>query len=215
MGQRTQIIVVHDVCYGKDYSLNSDIRMVTAHHCQWGYGRPVCMDILNLAMKAHTGNLSPYTFGFDKKSIKGVPKTLYQYRQMCTHISPLTECDDVNKMTHFIKDDDRKMHAIAFCNLFDCFDNNNGGAVFWAVDYHAKNHHVFKLKYGCVLGSEETDEPFQCFLDGSAYMLKTNDANYVKPFHEIFNNAMKSFEVSLLRERDTLDSIIEELKCEK
>lgn len=213
MGQRTQIVVVEDVVHEN----GSGYRFVTAHHDQWGYGRPVLFDILNIASKVSTGSyFSPRDYSKDNALPDG---DVYEYRTLLHHNCPLKEVDEVGELcgtfdltdkSTDVKDSCDKT-ALDFTYLFDHFDNNNGGAVVWIVHKEKAYRHKTIIKYGCLIGPEDSDHAFEGFVDGLTYLRKVNPDCYEKSFTNMFNSAIKYFGVRLLDEDDTVKSIIKEM----
>ena len=214
MGQRTQIIIVHDVVNPKKDVLS--FRSVTAYHNQWGFGRPVCIDIIGFYLKCLTGiKLDPYMFRNDQFDKQKVIDASYQLRTPLTHLYPIKDVDEVNNYTKVLSKKDMDVPAMEFVKLFDYFDNNNGGALIWAVDYCIDGslcNQKQLVKYGCLLGGEETDNPFSAFIDGETYMNTVNPADYVKAFFPLWRECVKELDMRVLKETDTTLSIIEEIK---
>lgn len=211
MGQRTQIIIVEDII---DLKKQTGSRWVTAHHDQWGYGRPVVFDILALGGKLATGSfLCPYW-----ESDKAEQSDVYKYRTLLHHNSALKECD-VNQLSGALNllnkstESEKKaedMTAMDFVGHFDEFDNNNGGAVLWIVHARKEYTHTINFKYGCLLGGEDSDNPFAGFIDMFTYVKRTNPRVLTPDFVNYVESGMRLFEMSLLDEDDTLRTLLKE-----
>lgn len=214
MGQRTQIILVSDVIH--EDKNNISYRVATAHHCQWGFGRPVCMDIISAYMRFSTGA------DFVSWSVKNnngelyTPKKLVNeclhYRPFMCHNSPVEDAS-ISKLSRELKPSDYKLTAIQLGSYLMEMDNNNGGALLWHVKYMRKGTYNYEeiLKYGCLFGPEDTDHPCECLVPGTTYMQLVGDKELTTPFIKFFREAERHFDMKLLKNQDTLESLLEEL----
>lgn len=206
MGQRTQIIIVEDTI---EEGKNKGDRFITAHHDQWGYGRPVIFDILYLISKISTGaSLCPQSYDSDYKS-----GDAYKRRQLLHHNCPLDyeapgkriEIDLFNKA-----DKELNKSAMDFVEMFDMFDNNNGGAVLWIV--HKRRADFRKetaAACGFLIGPEDSENAFAGYVDAVTYMKKVSPQLATKEFNKLINDSFKYFGVSLMDPDETLKKILE------
>lgn len=201
MGQRTQIIIVEDVI---DATTRTGYRYVTAHHDQWGYGRPVLFDLLYASSKLNTGSyLCPHSYEGDLKKLNA-----YKYRTFLLHSWGLKE-----SVTGRVRQLDlngngnaeARKTAMDFVKLFDRFDNNNGGAILWVVhcegaDYRTKT----SIGYGCLIGAEDSVNAFAGLVDANTYMHKCNPSLATPEFIKMINDCLKYLQVELLNDDDTV-----------
>ena len=205
MGQRTQIIVVHDIVHPIK-SATPSIRLVSAHHNQWGFGRPVCLDICGLVLKTICGKLSPYMFNCKtNQDVLREMENMYSMRTMLTHLCT-ERVIEKKKWSGILTPTREKMTAYDFTYGFDLMDNNNGGAVFWVVEDAEKR--TLTMSYGCVFGPEDCDTPFAGFVDGATYIKKVNPQDYALDFIPYFENTINTFDVKLLSETDTVKTLM-------
>ena len=203
MGQRTQIIVVHDLI---NRGRAPDIRLATAHHNQWGYGRPVCADLVGLFISGVCGKLTPYIY--DKLTEQDIQNT-WEQRRLLTHGYAEHAIDDF-KLSGKLTPKAKQLTAMQLTEPFTHFDNNNGGALFWCIE--DCKHSVVLFYYGCMLGPEESNNPFGCFIDGGTYIKKVNPQDWALEFVPFFEQAVKHFKVRLLKEDDTFESLVKNIK---
>ena len=205
MGQRTQLIVVEDVINEDE---NTGYRYVTAHHDQWGFGRPVIFDILALCSKLSTGSyLCPHDYERDAKDID-----VYAYRTLLHHNYPLKDevpGKSVNLNLNGKGNKEANKTAMDFVEMFDSFDNNNGGALLWIVHLQGSNYHTqTSVAYGCLLGGEDSENPFAGIVDAITYMKQTNRQIVDGDLIALIKSSFKYFELSLIDEDDSIKKII-------
>ena len=204
MGQRTQIVVVEDVINEAE---NSGYRFVTAHHDQWGFGRPVIFDLLYLTSKIATGSyLCPRDYDASKEI------GAYPFRQLLHHSFPLKDEVDGKLIPLDLNgkgNDEANKTASDFISMFDMFDNNNGGAVLWIVHYQLSNYHTqTSVAYGCLLGGEDSENPFSGYVDAVTYLKRTNSQLATKDFLSLVRSSFKYMDVTLLDENETVKNIL-------
>ena len=205
MGQRTQIVVVEDVI---DEAKNNGYRFVTAHHDQWGFGRPVIFDLLYLTSKLATGSyLCPrdYDSEFKKRNAYGCRPLLHHGYGLQDEVDG--KCIDLDLNGKGNKEANKT--AGDFISMFDMFDNNNGGAVLWIVHLQKANYQTeTSVAYGCLLGGEDSENPFAGYVDAVTYMKRTNSQLASKDFLDLIKRSFKYFDLALINEDDTIKTII-------
>lgn len=206
MGQRTQIVLVEDVLFDGD---DIGYRYVTAHHDQWGYGRPVLFDVMAIFNKISTGAyMCPRFYSAD-----GVRLTedAYKQRTLLHHCSPCDmELEDIYNGGVMLRKGDSEWtkSGVDFIQLFDYFDNNNGGAVVWIVHKNKDYHYETYGSYGCLIGPEDSDTPFEGFVDGLTYLRKVNKDMADESFVNYWKGFTSYYKPSLLYVHDTLETIM-------
>lgn len=183
MGQRTGIILVQDVVRPE-----KTIRMVSVRYSQWGFGRPVVMDVMSALLAFDTGKMLTGSFGENviDNSGKSLPLTHH-------NVTVSTEIDNLKLDTL------PSLNLKDFISCFNCMDNNNGGAIVWNIikDDLRKSFYCF------LAGPEDDPTAFTsncALLDEFAYLTIANACEITK-IQKLFKQVVKYTGASLISDK--------------
>lgn len=183
MGQRTGIVLVQDFVRP-----NNVIRTVSVRYSQWGFGRPVVMDVMSALLAFDTGKMLMGTFGENGIDASGATFPLTNH-----NVTVSTEIDNLNVANLGL------LNLNDFIQGFTCMDNNNGGAIVWNI----RKGNYNKSFYCFLAGPEDDPMAFTsncALLDEFAYLTIANACEITK-MQKLFKQVVKYTGASLINNR--------------